>query len=392
MSSCASASLSIAVDGSRRARKQASHGRKINRACRRETNRSRSAWSFTAARHTLRIERDLARCSARACGGHEVIAYVLCNAFLKREPTASALNNFDERAEPYQRLAWRVRNMRDALSQREMVRAYDNHRHIADGDHGFLVVVAPRAHIHGQLRPRIERITREELIEERIRHAFGRATQLPLAFEIEADGRKEIGNCCLSFLAIRLPLAVDRGRANLFHTDFLLPPDSDVKRRNVLQLCPITRQQEKTMSISKTLSSDIAGSISGFDVRTESVSPRSTALPSDRRFVQAMAGAVSSAANIALEAAESVAPSLASSIRGARQGLTEMSETTGTASGSEIGVGGSGSSASGVADRNLYYIQLQEQIQEESRRFSTISNVLKARHDTAKNSIGNLRA
>jgi hypothetical protein len=43
------------------------------------------------------------------------------------------------------------------------------------------------------------------------------------------------------------------------------------------------------------------------------------------------------------------------------------------------------------ADQNLYYLQLQEQISAESRGYSAVSNVLKARHDTMKNAIGNIR-
>ena len=43
------------------------------------------------------------------------------------------------------------------------------------------------------------------------------------------------------------------------------------------------------------------------------------------------------------------------------------------------------------ADRNLYYLELQERISAESREYSTLSNVLKARHDTMKNAICNLR-
>ncbi len=34
---------------------------------------------------------------------------------------------------------------------------------------------------------------------------------------------------------------------------------------------------------------------------------------------------------------------------------------------------------------------LQERVQEESRRFPAVSNVMKTRHDTAKNAIGNVR-
>jgi hypothetical protein len=43
------------------------------------------------------------------------------------------------------------------------------------------------------------------------------------------------------------------------------------------------------------------------------------------------------------------------------------------------------------ADQNMYYLQLQEQMSQESRSYSAVSNVLKARHDTMKNAIGNIR-
>jgi hypothetical protein len=43
------------------------------------------------------------------------------------------------------------------------------------------------------------------------------------------------------------------------------------------------------------------------------------------------------------------------------------------------------------ADQNLYFIDLQERISAESRSYSAQSNVLKARHDTVKNAIGNIR-
>lgn len=41
---------------------------------------------------------------------------------------------------------------------------------------------------------------------------------------------------------------------------------------------------------------------------------------------------------------------------------------------------------------NLEYLALQEEVQQENRRFSTISNVLKAKHETAKSAIGNIRS
>lgn len=54
--------------------------------------------------------------------------------------------------------------------------------------------------------------------------------------------------------------------------------------------------------------------------------------------------------------------------------------------------GGSLESAlSQSANQNLYFIEVQERISAESRNYSAISNVLKARHDTVKNAIGNIR-
>jgi hypothetical protein len=60
----------------------------------------------------------------------------------------------------------------------------------------------------------------------------------------------------------------------------------------------------------------------------------------------------------------------------------------GAATTSELGVGGM---MDQHADLNMRYLALQEQINAESREYSAISNVLKARHDTIKNAIGNIR-
>lgn len=42
-------------------------------------------------------------------------------------------------------------------------------------------------------------------------------------------------------------------------------------------------------------------------------------------------------------------------------------------------------------DMNLYYLRIQESMAAENRAYSASSNVLKARHDTVKNAIGNIR-
>ncbi len=42
-------------------------------------------------------------------------------------------------------------------------------------------------------------------------------------------------------------------------------------------------------------------------------------------------------------------------------------------------------------DMNLYYLQVQESVNAQTRSFTALSNVLKAQHDTVKTAIGNLR-
>ena len=40
---------------------------------------------------------------------------------------------------------------------------------------------------------------------------------------------------------------------------------------------------------------------------------------------------------------------------------------------------------------NLQYLELQSQMQNESRSYTAVSNIMKTKHDTVKNSIGNIR-
>ena len=72
--------------------------------------------------------------------------------------------------------------------------------------------------------------------------------------------------------------------------------------------------------------------------------------------------------------------------------------TSGAAAPAVPGVDPTGEQGAGVesmlADSqafNLYYLQLQEEMSAENRSYTTMSNVLKARHDTVKNAIGNIR-
>lgn len=72
--------------------------------------------------------------------------------------------------------------------------------------------------------------------------------------------------------------------------------------------------------------------------------------------------------------------------------------SAGTAEGGVAGGTGGSGGEPGVeemmarnSDMNLYYLELQERISAESRAYTALSNVLKTRHDTVKNAIGNIR-
>jgi hypothetical protein len=81
------------------------------------------------------------------------------------------------------------------------------------------------------------------------------------------------------------------------------------------------------------------------------------------------------------------------------EGLSSALSASGTGLGAlgapSTGIGSGAPSMDGVlsqsVDQNMYFLELQERISQESRSYSALSNVLKARHETLKNAIGNIR-
>lgn len=122
--------------------------------------------------------------------------------------------------------------------------------------------------------------------------------------------------------------------------------------------------------------------------------PRQTERPA-QPFRDVLAGGVSLLLSGAEVATHVVAgPVLAAAVHDARAG--SMSGLTG--SGSTGGSGGSGNSGDlqsllqdGQAS-NMQLLALQQQIQNESQQFSTVSNVMRAKYDTAKAAVSNIRA
>jgi hypothetical protein len=141
-------------------------------------------------------------------------------------------------------------------------------------------------------------------------------------------------------------------------------------------------------------------------VSSTSTAPRVTPTP-ERPFKNVMAAGARAVVRGAEAAVERLpgGPILAAALRPSAPplgggGLTAVSaNNTPEGSGGSAGPAGASSASDagldGVmaqhADLNMQYLALQEQINAESREYSTISNVLKARHDTIKNAIGNIR-
>jgi len=100
----------------------------------------------------------------------------------------------------------------------------------------------------------------------------------------------------------------------------------------------------------------------------------------------------------------SLSTSVGSSVSGGSSGVSSATPSGGGAASSGPSAGGAGDplgAPTGSASlddalaksqaMNIQMLELQEQMAAENRQYTTISNVLKARHDTVKNAIGNIR-
>jgi hypothetical protein len=99
-------------------------------------------------------------------------------------------------------------------------------------------------------------------------------------------------------------------------------------------------------------------------------------------------------------------PILAAAVHGTLAGTAKSRLTlAGSAAGVEGAPGGVPPGGGGDSDMatmhamqresqafNLQLLHLQEEVQQENRHFTTVSNVLRAKHDTAKAAVSNIRA
>jgi hypothetical protein len=172
-------------------------------------------------------------------------------------------------------------------------------------------------------------------------------------------------------------------------------------------LAKLLRGEGCAIERSEIMAVEHAGSISSV-ARTSQVMATETAsrvTPNTPTFKEVMGAS----ANVLLQGAAGAVRSLpasaivAASVRPAGSSRTMATPSLAQAAAEGLGASGSvgsttSSSGSGVEsalaqsqDMNMYFIELQERLAAENRSFTTYSNVLKARHDTIKNAIGNIR-
>jgi hypothetical protein len=117
---------------------------------------------------------------------------------------------------------------------------------------------------------------------------------------------------------------------------------------------------------------------------------RATPEPADRRFREVLRDSAD-ALLVGVESATRVLPGGALVSAAVRTARESASAAEGTEGGGRTAVSSFEEALARQAESQMHYIELQQRIQDENRRFTTLSNVLKARHETAKTAIGNIR-
>ena len=134
------------------------------------------------------------------------------------------------------------------------------------------------------------------------------------------------------------------------------------------------------------------------EVATDITRPRITPPPTSRQFAETLGEGAHSVLR-GVEQAAGLLPggtAVTAAIRGGGEGASVAAGVgTASTSGVQAPTGGEQASMQGMMESSstqaLQLLQLQQQIAMEQRQFQTVSNVLKARHDTSKAVIQNVR-
>jgi len=136
----------------------------------------------------------------------------------------------------------------------------------------------------------------------------------------------------------------------------------------------------------------VNATLTAADVELESTRPRATPRPASARFRDTL----EQGADVVLAGVESAAGfipgggGVSAAVRGVRESGGGVDEAAAPSSAAE-GSAGSADMVSRAHDDTMELLELQQRISMEQRQYMITSNVMKARHDTAKQVIGNVR-
>ena len=126
-------------------------------------------------------------------------------------------------------------------------------------------------------------------------------------------------------------------------------------------------------------------------ITVETTRTRATAPPAGERFRDAL-GETASAVLSGVEHAAGLVPGGGALAAAIRSGQTATGGSDAATTGTSAGASSEpGALLDQQANQAMELLEMQQQISMEQRQFQTVSNVMKARHDTAKAVIQNVR-
>ena len=140
------------------------------------------------------------------------------------------------------------------------------------------------------------------------------------------------------------------------------------------------------VSFSQVLSAGANGLIQGAELAASVLPGSSIAAAAVRGGLSALSSPIASAVPASTVPEGPGSAGTSSTLPGLGTGATGV---TGTATDPN---GSIDASLQQSAQMNLYYLQIQQQVDSQNRTFTTLSNVLKTEHDSAKGAIGNIHS
>jgi hypothetical protein len=145
------------------------------------------------------------------------------------------------------------------------------------------------------------------------------------------------------------------------------------------------------VSFGQVLAAGVGGLVQGAEIAASQLPGSSITATAVRGGMSALSAPLSNLGAIATSAtAEGPGPVSPAATLPAMPGVAPAA--AGSTGGVTDATGGIDSSLAQSAQLNLYYLQIQQEVDSQNRSFTTLSNVLKAEHDTAKSAIGNIHS